>query len=81
MPIYMTDQELLETLWEYDEYGFEGLPNWLQRELKARQIPTITREASIIERNETDQDGFEHRYFNNELTISDYLEIQKGKHV
>jgi len=35
---YMTDEEVSRYLAEYDESGFDDIPNWLQQELRARNL-------------------------------------------
>jgi hypothetical protein len=35
---YMTDEELHRELSQFDESGFDDIPNWLQQELRARNL-------------------------------------------
>ena len=76
---YMEDEEVREALREYDDYGFEALPDWLQRELIARDLPHEVRMPTEFEQWETVSDAREHRIVNKELNIQDYLDHYKGK--
>ena len=76
---YMEDEEVREALREYDNHGFEDLPDWLQRELKARDLPHEIRMPTEFEQWETVSDAREHRIVNKELNIQDYLDHYKGK--
>ena len=35
---YMTDEEIVMELYEYDEQGFSDMPSWLRHELQARSL-------------------------------------------
>lgn len=74
----MTDQEVLSYLNEYDELGFEDIPEWLRNEMKVRCIFIAPRRATEHEREVTIADAREHRIMNNELVLQDY--IDKYKH-
>ena len=76
---YMEDEEVREALREYDNYGFESLPNWLQCELIARNLPHERRMPTEFEQWETVSDATEHRIVNKELTVKDYLNHYTGK--
>ena len=76
---YMEDEEVREALREYDNYGFENLPNWLQCELIARDLPHERRMPTEFEQWETVSDAREHRIVNKELTVKDYLNHYTGK--
>ena len=73
MPLipHMTDQEIKEYLSEYDEEGFQDLPDWIQLELQARSLTFQRRDPTPQEMKETEQDAEEHRILNNERTIKD----------
>jgi hypothetical protein len=75
---YMTDEEVMKELSQYDEHGFEDLPSWLKDEIRARNLPIPARSPSDLEQWETVSDALEHRITNNELTVNDY--INKYKH-
>ena len=68
----MTNEEVMYSLGEYDEHGFESIPEWLQHELQARELPFTTRDPTIHERRDTIQDAKEHRLGNNERIIEDF---------
>ena len=76
---YMEDEEVREALREYDNHGFEDLPDWLQHELKARDLPHEIRMPTEFEQWETVSDAREHRIVNKELNIQDYLDHYRGK--
>ncbi len=76
---YMEDEEVREALREYDDYGFEALPDWLQHELIARDLPHERRMPTEFEQWETVSDAREHRIVNKELTVKDYLDHYTGK--
>ena len=69
---YMTDEEVKRYLAEYSESGFDDLPNWLQTELRARQLVFEKRQPTELEQWETVSDAREHRIANKELTQEDY---------
>ena len=69
---YMTNEEVMYSLREYDEHGFESIPEWLQHELQARELPFPTRNPTIHERRDTIQDAKEHRLGNNERIVEDF---------
>ena len=74
---YMTDEELMKALSEYDEVGFDDLPSWIQDELRARNLTFDSRRPTELEQWETVSDAREHRIVNKELTIKDYLDKYK----
>jgi len=77
---YLTDEEIVCYLSEYDEQGFEALPSWLQQELQVRHITFQRREPTELEKWETIADAREHRILNNEKTIKDYMDkYKRGK--
>ena len=76
---YMEDEEVREALREYDNHGFENLPDWLQCELIARNLPHERRMPTEFEQWETVSDATEHRIVNKELTVKDYLNHYTGK--
>jgi hypothetical protein len=76
---YMTDEELHRELSQFDESGFDDIPNWLQQELRARQLPIPKRFPTELEQWETVSDAREHRITNNELTLKDYKDKYLGK--
>jgi hypothetical protein len=77
---YMIDEEVKRYLAEYSESGFDDLPNWLQTELKARQLVFEKRQPTELEQWETVSDAREHRIVNKELTQEDYKDkYMKGK--
>jgi hypothetical protein len=77
---YMTDEEVSRYLAEYDESGFDDIPNWLQQELKVRNLVIPKRQPSELEQWETVSDAREHRIINKELTQQDYVDkYRKGK--
>ena len=77
---YMTDEEVKRYLAEYSESGFDDLPNWLQTELRARQLVFEKRQPTELEQWETVSDAREHRIVNIELTQEDYKDkYMKGK--
>jgi hypothetical protein len=75
---YMTNEEVMQELSQYDEYGFVDLPSWLKDEIRARNLPIPKRSPSELEQWETVSDALEHRITNKELTVNDY--INKYKH-
>lgn len=80
MKAYLSDEELSAYLSEYNERGFDDLPQFLQDELHARQLPVTTRNPTELEQWETINDAREHRIMNKELTIEDYHDnLVKGK--
>lgn len=74
----MTNEEVLSYLNEYDELGFEDIPEWLRNELKGRCIFIEPREPTQYEMDATIEDAREHRIMNKELVLQDY--IDKYKH-
>jgi len=75
----MEDEEVREALIEYADLGYQDLPDWLQRELRARDLPHKIRRPTELEQWETVSDAREHRIVNKELNIQDYLDHYKGK--
>jgi len=75
---YLSNQELNFELSEYGESSFENIPDWLQSELKIRNLGWEIRKPTPIEIEEAEDDGFNHRVSHNELTTTDY--INKYKH-
>ena len=71
---YMSDTEIWLELQEYGDIGYEDMPKWLKNELIARQLTFDTRQPTIQEMLETEQDAKEHRLFNNEMNLDDYKE-------
>ena len=79
---YMSDEEVSRYLAEYDESGFDDIPNWLQQELKARNLQIPKRWPTDMEKWETVGDAREHRIVNKELTQEDYKDKYfKGKSI
>ena len=76
---YMEDEEVRKALLEYDDLGYQDLPDWLQRELRARDLPHKIRRPTELEQWETVSDAREHRIVNKELNIQDYLDHYTGK--
>ena len=76
---YMEDEEVREALRDYEDLGFEDLPDWLQRELGARDLPHESRRPDDIEKWDTVSDAREHRIVNKELSIQDYIDHYTGK--
>ena len=68
---FMTDEEVRTALREYDEVGFEDLPEWLQTELKARKLSFGPRKPTPMEMEETKDDALMHRILNKEETLDD----------
>ena len=65
---------------EFDDSGFDDLPEWIQIELQARRLSFERREPTELEKWETVKDAREHRIMNKELTINDYLDkYKRGK--
>ena len=71
-PRYMTDEEVNQALEEYGNRGFDKLPKWLRRELKARNLTWKPHTPTDIEVWDTVADARVHRITHNELTIKDY---------
>ena len=69
---YVTDVELSSALSEYNEHGFEDIPQWMQTELKVRNLPEFKRHPTEQEKEETMSDARRHRISNNEKTIEDF---------
>ena len=76
---YMEDEEVREALRDYEDLGYEDLPDWLQRELIVRDLPHKSRRPSDLEKWDTVSDAREHRIVNNELSIQDYIDHYTGK--
>ena len=76
---YMEDEEVRRYLRDYEDLGFTDLPDWLQRELIARDLPHEIRRPTDIEKWETVSDAREHRIVNQELSIQDYIDHYTGK--
>jgi hypothetical protein len=76
---YMEDEEVRKALRDYDDLGYQDLPDWLQRELRARDLPHKKRIPTDIEKWETVSDAREHRIINKELNIQDYMDHYQGK--
>ena len=76
---YMEDEEVREALRDYEDLGYEDLPDWLQRELRARDLPHEVRRPTDIEKWETVSDAREHRIVSKELSIQDYIDHYTGK--
>lgn len=78
---YMTDEEIVMELYEYDEQGFSDMPSWLRHELQARSLTFPCRPPTNQEQLETEQDGRDHRKSHNEQTVDDFKHkyIHKGK--
>ena len=75
----MTNEEITTILWDYDEYSFSSLPDWLRHEIRARQLTFDKREPTLKEQQETIIDGIEHRIARNERTIDDFKHIYRRK--
>jgi len=71
---YMTDEEVWLELQEYDELGYEDMPQYLKNELIGRRITFDRRNPTDSEMLETLEDAKEHRLMNNEMNIEDYKE-------
>jgi hypothetical protein len=79
---YMSDEEVSRYLAEYNESGFDDIPNWLRQELKVRQLVFKKRQPTDMEKWETVSDAREHRIVNKELTQEDYKDkYMKGKSI
>ena len=76
---YMEDEEVREALRDYEDLGYADLPDWLQRELRARDLPHEIRRPTDLEKWETVSDAREHRIVNQELSIQDYIDHYTGK--
>jgi len=76
---YMEDSEVREALRDYEDLGYADLPDWLQRELRARDLPHEIRRPTDLEKWETVSDAREHRIVNKELSIQDYIDHYTGK--
>ena len=76
---YMEDEEVRRYLRDYEDLGYEDLPDWLQRELRARDLPHEVRRPTDIEKWETVSDAREHRIVSKELSIQDYIDHYTGK--
>jgi hypothetical protein len=92
---YMTDEEVRAYARQFDDVGFEKLPDWLKFELRMRGLTWqprelqsdsvalyknfIQREPSEDEKRETEADLFIHKQMNNDLELHDYLDILNGK--
>ena len=68
----MSDAEIKRHLAEYDEQGFDDMPEWLQTELKARNLTFKKRAPTELEQWDTVSDAREHRIVNNEKILRDY---------
>jgi hypothetical protein len=80
MQAYLTDEELSAYLSEYDERGYDDLPQFLQDELQYRNLLIPTRNPTELEIWETVKDAREHRIMNKELILQDYKDkYMKGK--
>ena len=77
---YMTDEEIVCELWEYDEQGFDDLPQWLRLELRVRGLDFGKHEPTPEEMHDTIADAKDHRIYNNERNIQDFKDkyINKG---
>ena len=67
----MTDEEVTVELRQYDDVGFDALPDWLQTELKARKLSFGPRKPTPMEMEETEGNDVIHRRENNEETVDD----------
>ena len=76
---YMEDEEVRRYLRDYEDLGFTDLPDWLQHELKARDLPHEIRMPTEFEQWETVSDAREHRIVSKELSIQDYIDHYTGK--
>jgi hypothetical protein len=80
MKPYMSDEEILSALTEYDDSGYDDVPQWLKHELLARNLTFERRQPTELEQWETVSDAREHRIMNKELTIKDYQDkYKRGK--
>lgn len=75
---YMTDIEVSVALLDYDDVGYEDVPDWLRSELESRNMLVARRKPTELEQWDTVADAREHRIVNKELTIQDY--VDKYKH-
>ena len=77
---YITNEEIVCKLWEYDEQSFDSLPQWLRLQLRVRNIDFGRREPTPEEMYDTIADAKEHRISNNERNIQDFKDkyINKG---
>jgi len=75
---YMTDIEVSVALLDYDDVGYEDVPDWLRSELESRNMLVVRRKPTELEQWDTVADAREHRIVNKELTIQDY--VDKYKH-
>ena len=80
---HMTNQEIAQYLLEYDEKGFQDLPEWLQLKLQSQSLTFQRRDPTPQEAHETEQDAEEHRILNNERTIKDITKqclLRRARH-
>lgn len=76
----MSDEEVKQHLSEYDELGFDDIPEWLQTELKARNLVFKKRSPTEREQWDTVSDEREHRIVNKEQNLQDYKDkYERGK--
>jgi hypothetical protein len=66
-----TIEAVIKALNEYEELGFEDLPQWLQQELRIGSFDFPVRNPTELEMHDTILDWKEHRMHNNELTLDD----------
>jgi hypothetical protein len=77
---YMTNEEVVRALSEYDDMGYEQIPRWLKHELLARNFAYEKRQPTELEQWETVEDAREHRIMHKELTIKDFQDkYKRGK--
>jgi len=75
----VSNHKLLQEIEHHGDLPFIKLPQWLRTEIK-RRCPTFgPRQPSEYERLLSDEDWFEHRRYNAELTIDDWLAFYHGE--
>jgi hypothetical protein len=75
---YLSNEELLETLAEYNEQSFDQLPDWIQEE-QIRQLNFGTRQPTSQETEESIEDGKWHRIASKERTMQDFKDKYQHK--
>ena len=74
----VSDHKMLQEIERHADLPFDKLPQWLRMEIRRRQPVFGPRQPSEYERLLSDEDWFEHRRYNAELTIDDWLAFYHG---
>lgn len=79
MTLVKSNKDITIAIERLEDLAFDQLPQELQEEILNRQLTFPTRRPTELEMWETNDDAFEHRLYNKELVVQDYMNHYKGK--